>query len=87
MAPLPGDVLDVQTLSPKQLADFEAGRDIYLRDCSSCHAIEPINRYSLREWSRIIPGMAEESNLTEEETRLLSDYIYTIRQAMKPSNR
>jgi mono/diheme cytochrome c family protein len=82
MAPLPQDRLDAQKYTPADFAAFDAGRDIYLRQCSTCHSIEPIGDYSRVAWARIMPKMARLSKLTEEETGLVTDYVLTIRDAM-----
>jgi len=82
MAPIAGNVLDPTIYTAREFATFDRGRDIYLRQCSSCHSIEPIDRYSLSEWNKIIPPMAVESNLTLNETQILTDYILTVRQVM-----
>ncbi len=84
MAPLAREQLDAQQYSAEQFNAFDAGRQIYLRQCSTCHAIEPIDRYSLDDWQRILPGMSRKSDLSSEESRKLADYILTIRQAMPP---
>ena len=82
MAPLPQDRLDAQKYTPEDFAAFDAGRDIYLRQCSTCHSIEPIGDYSRVAWARILPKMAKLSKLSVEETGLLTDYVMTIRDAM-----
>ena len=82
MAPLPQDRLDTQKYTPEDFAAFDAGRDIYLRRCSTCHAIEPISRYNRAAWAHILPLMSVKAELSEEETGLLSDYILTIRHTM-----
>lgn len=82
MAPLPSDRLDAQKYTPQDFAAFDAGRDIYLRRCSTCHSIEPIGGYSRVAWARILPKMSKLSKLSQEETDLLTDYVMTIRDAM-----
>lgn len=82
MAPMAREQLDTQQYSAEQFDAFDAGRQIYLRRCSTCHVIEPIDRYSLSDWQRILPDMSTQSGLSSDETRILADYILTIRQAM-----
>lgn len=82
MAPLPEDRLDAQKYTPEDFAAFNDGRDIYLRQCSTCHSIEPIGEYSRVSWARILPKMARLSKLSEQETGLVTDYVMTIRDAM-----
>jgi uncharacterized membrane protein len=82
MAPIAREQLDASQYSAEQFAAFDAGRDIYLRRCSTCHSIEPIDRYSLNDWQRILPGMSDEARLSSDESRQLADYILTLRKAM-----
>lgn len=85
-APFAREQLDAGQYSAEQLNAFDVGRDIYLRRCSTCHSIEPINRYSIDKWQSILPGMSDEAGLSEGETRQLADYILTLRIAMHPES-
>ena len=58
------------------------GRRVYLSECSTCHSIEPIERYSLSKWKMIAPEMAEESRLDDGERADLFAYLYTVRKFM-----
>lgn len=51
------------------------GRDIYLRQCASCHVAEPVDRYTLEEWEDIITRMAPKSKLNEIQTMELRRYV------------
>lgn len=61
---------------------LERGRDVYLRDCSRCHSIEPISRYSLDRWRDIILRMGPESKLDESSTVALRAYVLTAHEVM-----
>ncbi len=82
VAPIASNVLDPTIYTAKEFSQFDQGRDIYLNQCNTCHDIEPIDSYTLSEWNHIIPPMAEESGLTLNETKMLTDYILTVRQVM-----
>ena len=61
---------------------LETGREVYLRDCSRCHSIEPINRYSLDRWRDIILRMGPESNLDESRTVALRAYVLAAHKVL-----
>ncbi len=61
---------------------LETGRDVYLTDCSRCHSIEPIGRYSARRWRDILPRMSEESKLDESRTAALEAYVLTAHKVI-----
>lgn len=56
-------------------ATLDRGRAIYLRKCSACHNVEPIDRYSIDHWQEILPAMAQEAQLGDPELADLSAYI------------
>lgn len=58
------------------------GRKLYVSRCASCHAVEPIDRYSVARWKRMIPEMSLDAKLNEKEEFDLEAYIVSARQAM-----
>ena len=63
-------------------ADLEAGRVLLTRRCTSCHALEPIARYSVAEWKANVAEMAERSGLNGQEARQVAAYLCAARQSM-----
>jgi len=60
------------------MAFLESGRQVYLVDCSRCHSIEPIHRYSTTRWQDIIPRMAHKSKLDHSKSAALRAYILAV---------
>lgn len=52
------------------------GRNVYLSDCTRCHAVEPIDRYSTAHWRAIIKRMRSRSKLDDSQTAALEAYVY-----------
>lgn len=79
----------VQSLAPSaagaglDLAKLQRGRHIYLTDCARCHAVEPIDNYSRSKWLQILPEMAEESELTPDETDDVETYILAAHEHLR----
>ncbi len=74
------------------LAALERGREVYISDCTRCHSVEPINRYSVDRWRSIIDRMGPESKLDESRTDALRNYILAAhkvleRQAVEASHK
>ncbi len=57
------------------ITQLEQGRQIYLNECIACHGPRPINEHSLQKWDQIIIRMAPESNLNQNQTTALKNYI------------
>lgn len=54
------------------------GRRIYTTQCTSCHAAEPVKKYPLAEWSRILPEMAAESKLDAGQEAAVTAYVRAV---------
>ncbi|MBI1338303.1 MAG: hypothetical protein GC164_15280 [Phycisphaera sp.] len=64
------------------LPALERGRSLVIQHCGRCHAVEPIARYSLQQWRKIVPDMAAESYLNAAQTQEVLAYILTTRDAL-----
>lgn len=61
-----------------QVTRIAEGRDIYVTRCAKCHAPEPVTNYTAAEWTSILADMAEETNLSEQETAAVRDYVFAV---------
>jgi len=59
--------------------DLERGRQIYVRRCATCHAIDPVNKYSATRWREIIDDMSAKAKLTSEEEVGVLAYVIAAR--------
>ena len=69
-------------ISGTTMSLLATGREVYLRDCSRCHSIEPINRYSPDRWRDIILRMGPESKLDESRTAALRAYVFAAHEVL-----
>ncbi len=80
MAPPVGPVLTkMAAYRGAERSVLEKGRELYLTDCARCHSVEPIARYTLEEWRKILPRMADESNLDALQGRAVEAYVLGAR--------
>lgn len=63
---------DLSPMSP----ELAAGQSIYGNKCSTCHSAKKITDYSAAQWSTILPEMTEAAKLNEEESSMVSAYVY-----------
>ncbi len=76
MAPAVGPKF--QTVAARHGVEVETlqlGREIYLSGCVKCHSVEPIGRYSVKEWRRMLPKMFDKTLLFGEDARALEAYV------------
>jgi cytochrome c553 len=75
VAPAPGQLDDTTALA------LQHGRDLYLTKCVRCHRPLPITAYGSDQWRLILPRMATEARLSDDEHRALAAYINAVRAA------
>lgn len=76
----------VEEIGPSAGEPLEAlarGRHTYLTACAKCHNVEPIGRYSVSEWEKLLPEMAEESNLKPQQAEELRAYILAAHRTIE----
>lgn len=56
-------------------AEIGQGKAIYDSKCQSCHELKTVEAYNATQWSNILPNMAGQAGLTEEQTALVDQYI------------
>ena len=75
---------NVETLAPPvavlkgQSSSLEAGRRIYLGECTSCHSAEPIRDYAVTRWPGILTDMARKTKLTPSQERDVRAYVAAV---------
>ncbi len=76
MAPPVGPEFSRSGMSGISLALLERGRDVYVSDCTRCHSVEPIDRYTVDRWRTIIARMGPLSKLDKSSTAALEAYVF-----------
>ncbi len=65
------------------MSALERGREIYMSDCTRCHSIEPIDRYSADRWRDIISRMSLEAKLDDRQTAALQAYVLSAHEVLE----
>ncbi|MEQ1860255.1 MAG: hypothetical protein ABMA13_09985 [Chthoniobacteraceae bacterium] len=85
-----GGCVAIETLAPpvtpamasragSSAAELEGGRRLYVGRCASCHAIDPVAKYTAARWQEIVADMADEAELTPAEKSELLAYVLAAR--------
>lgn len=82
MAPPVGPEFSRTGTNVVSLAALKRGREVYLSDCTRCHSVEPINRYSKDRWRTILERMGPQSKLDESRTDALEAYVFAAHTVM-----
>ncbi len=70
--------------APSEIESLKIGRHLYTARCGSCHSLDPVNAYNMKDWHRIMyeEKMAEKSKYTSEETKIVLNYIEKARNIL-----
>jgi cytochrome c5 len=60
-------------------ADLAAGKKIYVNKCARCHKFYDPSRYDDAAWSSWMTKMKKKARLDDEQYRLLTIYVDTLR--------
>jgi cytochrome c5 len=73
---------DAEALAPAwpgtTLADLERGRAVYVKRCSSCHALVLPAAHSPSRWPGLVDGMAEKARLRPGERDDLVRFLVAV---------
>lgn len=86
MAPSVGPRFSIGGRSAASLAVLEQGREVYITDCTRCHSVEPINRYTSDHWRKILERMGPQSKLDESRSSALQAYILAAHTVLTAEN-
>ncbi len=68
----------------RDTAQLEAGRVVYLENCTRCHTPEPVRKYTAAQWPGIIAEMADQTKLTPEQHRAVLAYVLAATTTRAP---
>ena len=55
--------------------EFAPGRRIFLTQCTRCHGVRPIQKYSAEEWREILDDMSGRAKLDAAQRAQLRAYV------------
>ena len=66
---------------------LELGRSLYVNRCSKCHNALRITRFTLSQWSDILPDMTYRSKFTPEQSEAVTAYIHAVLRSSSASTK
>lgn len=51
------------------------GRALYTNHCASCHNLHLPEQYTRSQWKKEIPDMQQKAKISDEETRLITNFL------------
>jgi trimethylamine-N-oxide reductase cytochrome c-type subunit TorC len=54
-------------------------------NCTGCHGLTALDRFNANQWIGVIKGMAPRTSLTQEQLRVLTQYVQKHASDMQPA--
>lgn len=67
-------VTETSAVSPIEYNEMEAA-NLYTNNCGSCHALQAREKYSAKQWERIVPDMAKKAKLDANQEAIILKYV------------
>jgi hypothetical protein len=67
-------VNETSTISPIEFNELEAAT-LYTNNCGSCHALQAREKYTAKQWERIVPDMAKKAKLDANQEAMILKYV------------
>ena len=80
--------LYIPTLADSQKAGVSTdslvlGRKIYVDNCSNCHSLYRPERFTKREWTKVMPVMQKKAKINSEQRKMIVKYLAVHYKDMK----
>jgi nitrate/TMAO reductase-like tetraheme cytochrome c subunit len=67
-------VTETSIISPIEYNEVEAA-NLYTNNCGSCHALQAREKYTVKQWERIVPDMAKKAKLDSNQEAMILKYV------------
>jgi len=65
----------VDTVEASMSTEASAGKSIYSKSCTTCHAAKIIDNFTEQQWAGILPDMASKAELDEAQTMQVAAFV------------
>jgi nitrate/TMAO reductase-like tetraheme cytochrome c subunit len=62
--------------SPIEYNETEAA-NLYTNRCGTCHKLQAREKYTAKQWERIVPDMAKKAKLNADQEAIILKYVLT----------
>lgn len=72
-----GTVSAVQETKSEVKSEFSEAKAalLYTNNCGSCHNLQPREKYTAKQWKRIVPEMAKKAKLSADQESQILQYV------------
>jgi len=63
------------TTATASLEELQQGRELYINNCSNCHALPSPDDYSVSGWYNVLQQMAPKTSLNTQELSMVKKYL------------
>ncbi|MDF7680382.1 NapC/NirT family cytochrome c [Enterobacteriaceae bacterium ESL0689] len=74
-----------KTLIDDQQKIWHYASDLMANNCTGCHGLTALDRFNANQWIGVVKGMAARTSLTEEQLRVLTQYVQKNASDMQPA--
>ena len=67
--------IPIQSAADVSLEDLVKGRDLYVKNCASCHHLYSPNKFDAKKWELTLKDMQEEAEISDADTKLIYHYL------------
>lgn len=68
------------------LPALKLGRKLYISRCASCHDLNAPEHLSPREWPETVRRMADDSRITPDQERAITQYLVSVSAAVRDTS-
>ena len=55
--------------------ETNAGKSVYTTRCGRCHALKPVENYTVQQWENILKSMRPKAGLNETDSKQVTVYV------------
>jgi hypothetical protein len=69
-------VTETSAISPVEYNEAQVA-NLYTNRCGTCHALQAREKYTAKQWERIVPEMAKKAKLDATQEAMILKYVLT----------
>ena len=67
--------MPTESSATNSLTELKKGRELYVNNCASCHQLYAPNKYDSKTWIHNLDEMQPKAKITDEQKKLIFDYL------------
>ena len=67
--------IPTESINSVSVENLKEGRELYVKNCSSCHQLYMPNQYDAVTWKHNLDEMQARAKITDDQKKLVYDYL------------